>query len=374
MSEYGAQMRFCPGLIGPQTALKSNNRRNGMLRLSRSKLSTAVIILSVFALLLVGFVGSASAQKVYKFTLQNMFSLNHPVSIALDKMSKDLKAATDGQIDIQAVPPGALVKSPEIFESVGVGAIDMGTTCSCYHAGIIPMAATAFALPGDPRGPMNILSFIYDEGIIDFFRDAYAKHNVVYGAPLCWAGYTLVSKKPITSWDDLKQLKIRATGSTAKNLKKLDIPTVFIPFAEIYVGLARGTIDAEISGSHTESFLGKTYEVAKYQMTPDVSGAQNCEIIINKTKWDSLPANLRAIFEIALRDYAFAVTRAFDTEDYLSKAKMEAKGAEYVELPPEFVTKWQESAMELWDELAAQDALCAEYIKRSKEHIKSLGY
>ena len=72
--------------------------------------------------------------------------------------------------------------------------------------------------------------------------------------------------------------------------------------------------------------LPKTYEVAKYQMTPDVSGAQNCEIIINKTKWDSLPANLRAIFEIALKQYAFDVTRMFDTEDILSKAKMEAKG------------------------------------------------
>jgi len=345
-----------------------------MKKLSGSRVSMALIVLMVLALVLVGFVGSASAKKVYKFTLQNMFSLNHPVSIALDNMSKDLKAATDGQILIQAIPPGGLVKSPEIFESVGNGAIDMGTTCSCYHAGILPMAATAFALPGDPRGPMNILSFIYDEGILEFFREAYAKENVVYGAPLCWAGYTLVSKKPINSWDDLKKLKVRATGSVAKNLKKLDIPTVFIPFAEIYVGLARGTIDAEISGSHTESFLAKTYEVAKYQMTPDVSGAQNCEIIVNKTKWDSLPANLRAIFEIALKKYAFDVTRAFDTEDILSKAKMEAKGAQYLELPADVVKKWQDSAMELWDELASQDALCAEYIKRSKEHIKSLGY
>ncbi|HOO89237.1 MAG TPA: TRAP transporter substrate-binding protein [Syntrophales bacterium] len=345
-----------------------------MVNESRGKWSLkAVIVVSVFALLLTGFVGSASA-KVYKFTLQNMFSMNHPVSIALDKMSKDLKAATDGQIVIQSIPPGGLVKSPEIFESVGNGAIDMGTTCSCYHAGILPMAATAFALPGDPRGPMNILSFIYDEGILEFFREAYAKHNVVYGAPVCWAGYTLVSKKPIQSWDDLRKLKVRATGSTAKNLKKLDVPTVFIPFAEIYVGLARGTIDAEISGSHTESFLAKTYEVAKYQMTPDVSGAQNCEIIINKTRWDALPANLRAIFEIALKQYAFDVTRMFETEDRLSKAKMEAAGAQYLELPAEVVKKWQDSAMELWDELAAQDELCAEYIKRSKEHIKSLGF
>ena len=42
--------------------------------------------------------------------------------------------------------------------------------------------------------------------------------------------------------------------------------------------------------------------------------------------------------------------------------------------PPEVLKKMQVSGMELWDELATQDALCAEYIKRSKEHIKSLGF
>ena len=71
-----------------------------------------VMAISVVGLVLTGFVGTASA-KVYKLTLQNMFSMNHPVSYGLEKMAKDLKAMTEGQIEIQAVPPGALVKAPE---------------------------------------------------------------------------------------------------------------------------------------------------------------------------------------------------------------------------------------------------------------------
>lgn len=332
-----------------------------------------VMAISVVGLVLTGFVGTASA-KVYKLTLQNMFSMNHPVSYGLEKMAKDLKAMTEGQIEIQAVPPGALVKAPETFEAVGSGAVDMGTTCSCYHAGFLPVGATAFALPGDPRNVWEILSFIYDEGILDFFRKAYAPHNVVYGAPLGLPGYALVSKKPIKSWDDLSKLKVRATGSTAKNLQKLGVPTVFIPFAEIYVGLARGTIDAEISGAHSEAMLAKTYEVAKYQMTPELTGAQNCEIIINKKIWDELPANLRAMFDVALKAYAFDVARMFEKEERTARSFMESKGSKYVELPPEVMKKWLTSALGLWDELAAQDALCAEFIKRTKKHLKALGY
>lgn len=351
-----------------------------MTKLFKSKWSVGTVIAaSIFALLITGFgpgyVGKADAKKVYKFTLQNMFSMNHPVTTSLNVMIEELKKMTDGQIVIQAVPPGALVKSPKIFESVGVGAIDMGTTCSCYHGGILPMAAAAFALPGDPRGVFDILHFIYEDGTIDFFREAYAKHNVVYGAPLVWDGYALVSKKPVRSWEDLKKLKVRATGTTARTLQKLDVPAVFIPFAEIYVALSRGTIDAEISGNHAESFLAKTYEVAKYQMTPDVSGAQNCEIIINKDRWEELPANLRAILDTAMRDFAFRVSRVFSHETKLARAKMEAKGAEYLQMPDEVVTKWKAESMKVWDEvLAKQDPLSAEYIKRVKENLKALGY
>lgn len=330
----------------------------------------AVLVMASFLVCSV----SVSGAKTYKFTLQNMFSMNHPVSQGLQKMIDDLKKMTNGQIDIQALPPGALVKAPQVFESVGAGALDMGTTCSCYHAGILEVGATAFALPGDPRNVWEILSFIYDEGIMEFFRQAYAAHNVVYGAPLGLPGYALVSKKPVKSWEDLSKLKVRATGSIAKNLKALGVPTVFIPFEEIYVGLARGTIDAEISGAHSESMLAKTYEVARYQMTPQVSGAQNCEIIVNKKKWDELPPNLKAMFEVALKAFAFDVARLFEKEERTARSFMESKGAEYVELPLEVMKKWQAASMQLWDDLAKQDAQCAEYIKRTKEHLKVLGY
>jgi TRAP-type mannitol/chloroaromatic compound transport system substrate-binding protein len=338
-----------------------------------------IIAATVAALLIAGFgpggLEKAHAKDVYKFTLQNMFSMNHPVTTSLNVMIEELKKMSEGQIQIQAVPPGALVKSDKIFESVGVGAIDMGTTCSCYHGGILPMAAAAFALPGDPRDVFDILHFIYEDGTIDFFREAYAKHNVVYGAPLVWDGYALVSKKPVRTWEDLQKLKVRATGTTARTLQRLDVPTVFIPFSEIYVALSRGTIDAEISGNHAESFLAKTYEVAKYQMTPDVSGAQNCEIIINKERWEEMPEHLRAIMNTAMRDFSFRVARVFSHETKLARAKMEASGAEYLEMPPEVVEKWKTEAMKIWDEmLAKQDPLSAEYIQRVKENLKALGY
>ncbi|MBF0111242.1 MAG: TRAP transporter substrate-binding protein DctP [Desulfamplus sp.] len=345
-----------------------------MKHLLRSIAIAAVTTTLLLAGFTFGFYGQAHAEKTYKFTMQNMFSLNHPISIAVEKMGKDIKAESNGQIDIQVLPSGALVGGPNIFESVGNGAINMGTSCSCYHDGILPVAATAFALPGDPRGVDQIIDFIYKDEVLKFYRDAYAKVNVFYAAPMVMDGYTIVSKKPIQTWEDLKKLKVRASGSIAKTLQKMGIPTVFIPFSEIYVALSRGTIDAEISGSHAESFLAGTYEVAKYQTTPEISGAQNCEVIINLDSWKELPDNLKAIFEKNLKSCSAHVASLFAAENKEVRGKMEAKGAQYIELPKDVMQKWTTTAIGMWDEELSKDPLSAQYIELVKKDLKSRGY
>jgi TRAP-type C4-dicarboxylate transport system substrate-binding protein len=346
---------------------------------NKKTLSLRCTMVIIFSMMLVtgfgnSFVKTAHAAKTYKFTMQNMFSLNHPITVAMNQLAADVKKKSDGQIVIQVLPAGALVKGPSIFESVGMGSIDMGTTCSCYHGGILPVAATAFALPGDPRGVSEIMDFIYKDEVKTFLRDSYATQNVFYGAPLVMDGYTIVSKKPINTWDDLKKMKVRASGSIAKTLRKMDIPTVFIPFSEIYVALSRGTIDAEISGNHVESFLGKTYEVAKYQTVPYISGAQNCEVVTNQDRWNELPENLQVIFEQALRDSSLNVVKAFEEKNKEVMDKMTAAGAEFIELPKDVMDRWIKTAVKMWDEELTKDKLSAEYIALVKKDLKSLGY
>ena len=344
-----------------------------MQTLKTSFLRRCMMILLVAMMITAGMTLPAWA-KTHKFIMQNMFSLNHPISKAVHNMTQTIKQRSNGQISIQVLPSGALVKGPSIFESVGMGSIDMGTSCSCYHGGILPAAAVAFALPGDPRGVDEILDFIYTDEVLAFFRNAYASQNVFFGAPMVMDGYTIVSKKPIETWEDLKSMKVRASGSIAKSLKKMGIPTVFIPFSEIYVALSRGTIDAEISGNHTESYLAKTYEVAKYQTNPEISGAQNCEIIINQDRWNELSPNLQALFDAELKKCSQEVARLFAAENKEVIGKMEAKGAQMLTLPDAVMQKWTQTAIQMWDEEFTKDTLSAEYIGLVKKHLQSLGY
>ena len=334
----------------------------------------ALFLVTAVILTMWGTTRTAEA-KSYRFTMQNMFSMNHPVTLAVQEFSKEVKKASNGKISVQVLPSGALVKGPEIFETVGNGAIDMGTTCSCYHGGILPVAATAFALPGDPRGVNEIMDFIYTPETMKFLQDAYATQNVRYCAPMVWDGYTIVSKEPIKTWEDLKKLKVRASGSIAKTLQKMGVPTVFIPFSEIYVALSRGTIDAEISGSHTESYLAQTYEVAKYQTVPEISGAQNCEIIMNKDRWDELPRDLQDIMAASLEACSKRCLAVFNKENAIAKEKMLAKGAKFIKLPDDVMDRWMKTAVALWDEkFAKQDELSAQYLDLVKKDLNRRGY
>ncbi len=339
--------------------------------MNKKKLSLRLAAVLVSSMMMIT---SAHAAKKYKFTMQNMFSLNHPVTLAMTQLAADVKEKSDGRIAIQVLPSGALVKGPSIFESVGMGSIDMGTTCSTYHGGILPVAATAFALPGDPRGVDEIMDFIYKDEVNAFFRDTYATKGVYYGAPLIMDGYTIVSKNPINTWEDLKKMKVRASGSIAKTLQKMEIPTVFIPFSEIYVALSRGTIDAEISGNHAESYLGKTFEVAKYQTTPYISGAQNCEVIANQERVNELPADLQVIFEQALKDSAVNMVKAFNAENESVMGKMTDAGTQFIQLPDDVMQRWIKTAVQMWDEELSKDQLSADYIALVKKDLKSRGY
>ncbi len=107
-------------------------------------------IFILLAVMILGLMGAQHAfAKKMKFTMQTMFSMNHPITVATTQMIEKIKKETNGDITIQMLPPGALVKGPNIFEAVAMGSISMGITCSSYHSSILPMAATSFALPGD---------------------------------------------------------------------------------------------------------------------------------------------------------------------------------------------------------------------------------
>ncbi len=338
-------------------------------RTNRTKL-----LVSALALIFVMGLAATVQAKTFRFTCQNVNAMEHPGWKVIAQMAKDLKIMSQGQILIDQVGPGGLVKSPQTFETTGSGAIDMAITYGAYHGGIVPVAATSFALPGDPRDMWETLNFYYEEGGLDFLRAQYAKHGVYYAGAMVWPGYGMFSRKSVESLEDIRKLKVRAAGTMATMLHGMGVSTTFIPFAEIYVAMSRGAIDATVSGSHAENYLQNLHEVGKYMVVPDFSGVQTLEVLVNKAKFDSMPEHLQVMFENAIQKSSLDFTRSFMQMEKRAETDMMEAGVKKIVLPQATVDEIKKASDAIWDEVAAKDEFSAQYIDMIRKHLKELGY
>lgn len=279
------------------------------------------------------------------------------------KMIEDM---SNGRIKIQLFGGGEIVPVGDILDAVASGALDMGFYNGVY-AEVLPVGSIEFGAPFTYTVPVVDVDVIfYHMGLIDIMREAYEEQGVYYIGPYQNDPYSLIATEEAYTVSDLRELKIRAYGPTAKTLENLGISTVYLPAAEMYLGLATGTIDGAIYGGATGYEEMKLQEVAKYYYQPTIlaSGPSNC--LINIDLWNSLPADVKTMLEQGMRAHSTAICTGYQLSEYESIRNMKEVGLKVVQLPQETVDAIYEAAIPVWDEMALAD----EYSARAMEIVK----
>jgi len=262
-------------------------------------LATILVIASITGI--VGWAPSAQS-KVVKWKYQSMWV----PSITLwrgDKYFGDLmNVLAAGELEIKYYPGGTLVKtSGEIFDAVVAGSIQMATDWPSYWEG----KNTAFGLITSTPAwftPGDYMLWFWQAGGLELAQELYAKFGLV------WYPHSSTgpesgqrSNKPINTGNDYKDVKMRQCGRVqAQILKDMGGAAIFMPGAEVYLALSRGTIDAgEFSVPEVDWSMG-FQEVSKYWVLPGwhqpgpVSG-----VMINKRAYDKLPDRVKFMFKEA---------------------------------------------------------------------------
>src|SRR5215813_6566406 len=117
----------------------------------------------------------------------------------------------------------------------------------------------------------------------------------MFTQPLGWF------KKQITTPNDFKGLKYRTVGISIDVFQGLGAAVNALPGAEIVPAIDRGLLDAaEFNNATYDRILGFP-DVSKVCMLQSYhQNAEQLEITFNKTKFDALPAALRAIIDHAV--------------------------------------------------------------------------
>jgi TRAP-type mannitol/chloroaromatic compound transport system substrate-binding protein len=318
---------------------------------------------------------SASAQDVFNWRMQSNLPSGEAGYLSVELyFTEVLREMSDGRLNIQLFPVGALFPVQEGLEAVGMGIAEIGMMTGGYFSGKMgPIATLESGVPGAERSAWERYVFFYKKGFLDLMREAYAPYGVFYAGPHISPQWDIMSTVPITSAADFDGIKIRAFGVEAQWYEALGASSVFLGGGEIYTALATGVVDAARWSGPTANFQGSYHEVADYYIQPSPMPAPNNNILINQEAWDSLPADLQSMLEqvtkLASIDY---VARAVES-DAAAIAAMQEAGMEFVTIPADEWATMEQEARKLWSAYADSDPLSAQAVEMMQAYLGDLG-
>ena len=233
-----------------------------------------------------------AAEPQYILQYAGTLPIKHNVSQSMYYFAKLVNEKTNGKAKVEVFPAGQLFSDKDMIKTIPEGALDMGSTNLAMWSGIVPAALAS-----------ELILFFNDRAHHIRFEDSpggeiLKKEVETKGVKFInwlWTigGGYFYTNKPFNKLDDIKGLRIRSHGEIeSQAVKILGATPTFLGAAEVYMALQRGTIDGTIGGA-SHGVTRKYYEVAKY--VTNVQGFQFVTqwVLMNRKKWDSLPADIQ---------------------------------------------------------------------------------
>lgn len=261
--------------------------------------------------------------KTIRWKMTTTWPPNFPVVGEGCKMLAEwVKKMSGGRMEITVFGGGELIPALEGFDAVSNGAVEMNHGAAYYWAGKVPasqfFAAVPFGMNAQQMG-----SWIISGGGQKLWDELYAPFDL---KPMI-CGNTGVQmggwfNKEINDLEDLQGLKMRIPGLGGKVLSKAGGTPVLVSGGEIYTNLERGVIDAtEWIGPYHDYKMG-FHQVAKYYYYPGWhEPGPVLEMIINQSKFNELPGDLKEIIKTACHRLNRWMMAEFDAKNgvYLKK-------------------------------------------------------
>ena len=291
---------------------------------------------------------------------------------AAARFGQRLTAASNGKYQVKVFAGGELVHPLKCNDAVQQGTADLYHSADYYYQGKSQAYAWYTAVPGG-FSPAEMNAWIYHLGGQKLWDEVGAnfgvKHLMCGNSAHQMAGWF---KKPITSLEDFKGLKMRIPGLGGAVIKALGGTSVTLAGAEILPALQAGTIDAtEWVGPWNDLAFG-FYKVVKNAHYPGIhEPGSMLSLGISKKLWDGLSKTDKAMFEAcagAENDFDLAEFNANNTQAL--NTLVTRHGVKYTPLPQEVFKGMAAAAKDVVADAGKKDALSGKvydsYIKARK--------
>ena len=236
----------------------------------------------------------AAAQAQYRFRLGHPLTTGDAAHTAMSALADGLKRRTNGRIDVTVFPADQLGRQRDVGEMVRQGAAVIQLTDALFLGDYLPDAAILQApyLMDSPEEFRKLLGTPWIEDV----NGRLAQRGV---RVLSWNNYfgtrQILAKRPIRRPADLAGLNFRCAAAPmyVEMVKAMGARPVTTGFAEVYTGLAQGTLDM-LEAPLPTMWASKFYEQAKFASLTGHMIAWD-PVITSETMWRAMPAEIRTI-------------------------------------------------------------------------------
>jgi len=218
--------------------------------------------------------------------------------VQMERWAKEVEKRTNGKVKIQTFPGGTLLPAKNIFDGVISGLADIGNFAMSYQPGRFPISE-AIDLPvgfsSAKAASLALLDLIEKYNAKEFEK---VKILTMFTCPPA----NIMTKTPVKSLKDLKGMELRVGGTQADIIKNLGGIPVAMPQSDTPEAIQKGVVKGHVSSME----VLKDFNYAAY--TPNVTIANlwvvTFAVVMNKDKWNSLPADVKKLFNDMKREQA----------------------------------------------------------------------
>jgi tripartite ATP-independent transporter DctP family solute receptor len=237
----------------------------------------------------------------------------------------EIKKRSNGRYDIQVFPASTLGKESDINQGLTLGTVDIILTGASFAANSYkPLAISYF--PFIFRDAEHQLKYANSE----VFRDLASGYDKASGNHIVALNYYgarhVTSNRPIAKPEDMKGLKIRVPDAPAYLAfpKALGANPTPIAFAEVYLALQNGTVDAQENPLPTIE-AKKFYEVQKnISLTGHI--VDSLLTVVSGQLWNKLSDADKKIFSDVMHEAAEKTGREIIASEARLTSEFKKKG------------------------------------------------
>src|SRR3954449_883649 len=290
---------------------------------------TAAVITALIALAV-----NAPAQAQTALKWGHAYETSEPFHTEAVWAAEEIGKRTQGRYKVTVFPASQLGKENDLNQGLTLGAVDIITSGSSYAARSYPPIGVTY-YPYIFRNPEHLINYTKS----DVFKDLAAGYEKASGHHITAVTYYgtrhTTSNKPIKTCDDLRGIKMRVPDVPAYLAmpKACGANTAPIAFAEVYLALQNGTVEAQ-ENPLTTIEAKKFYEVQKHiALTGHI--VDHLNTVISKGLWAKLSEEDRKIFSDVAQEAAARGTAEIQAKEKELVDFFKSKGLTVTEVDKE---------------------------------------